>query len=180
MATFGKGLANGFPLSAVAGKAEYMKVMEEIFFSFTFGGDTISLSAAKATLNKLNSEPVLEKINETGTYLINELQDLINANNVSEYFDVAGHPSWSFFIIKENPAYSPWDVKTLFMQEMMANGILSFGSHNISYAHSKADVDHLLKNYAAFFKIFNECISNGSDIKEKLNCDPLIPLFKVR
>ena len=43
LATFGKGLANGYPLSAVAGRAEVMHLMEEIFFSFTFGGKPFRL-----------------------------------------------------------------------------------------------------------------------------------------
>lgn len=37
LATFGKGMANGFPLSAVVGKADIMDMMEDIFFSGTFG-----------------------------------------------------------------------------------------------------------------------------------------------
>lgn len=41
LATFGKGLANGYPVSAVAGRADVMQLMEEIFFSFTFGGETL-------------------------------------------------------------------------------------------------------------------------------------------
>src|SRR5574341_817412 len=45
LATFGKGLANGYPVSALAGKAEIMRLMEEIFYSFTFGGETLSLAA---------------------------------------------------------------------------------------------------------------------------------------
>ena len=55
LATFGKGLANGYPVSAVAGRRDVMKLMEEIFFSFTFGGETLSLAAAKATLTKLKT-----------------------------------------------------------------------------------------------------------------------------
>ncbi len=47
LATFGKGIANGYPLSALVGKSEYMKVVEDIFFSGTFGGETLSLAAAK-------------------------------------------------------------------------------------------------------------------------------------
>src|SRR3569832_543822 len=59
LATFGKGLANGYPVSAVAGRADVMKLMEEIFFSFTFGGETLSLAAALATMRKLEREPVV-------------------------------------------------------------------------------------------------------------------------
>ena len=66
LATFGKGLANGYPLSAVAGRAEVMQLMEEIFFSFTFGGEALSLAAAVATMAKLQREPVVETMRQNG------------------------------------------------------------------------------------------------------------------
>src|SRR5690606_27109050 len=46
LSCFGKGLANGFPLPAVTGRADVMREFEEIFFSFTMGGETLSLAAA--------------------------------------------------------------------------------------------------------------------------------------
>src|SRR5437870_5450218 len=52
LATFGKGMANGMPLAAVVGKGEYMRKFEEAFFSTTFGGETLSLAAAKATIGE--------------------------------------------------------------------------------------------------------------------------------
>ena len=53
LAALGKGLANGFPLSAVVGRVELMRLMEDIFFSFTMGGETLSLAAAIATMDKV-------------------------------------------------------------------------------------------------------------------------------
>ena len=50
ISTFGKGIANGFPLSVISGKREIMMEMEEIFFSRTFGGELLSLAAAKSVL----------------------------------------------------------------------------------------------------------------------------------
>jgi 4-aminobutyrate aminotransferase-like enzyme len=43
--TFGKGMANGYPLSAVVGSNKVMQKVEDIFFSGTFGGETLSLAA---------------------------------------------------------------------------------------------------------------------------------------
>ena len=54
LATFGKGLANGYPLSVVAGRADVMQEFAEIFYSFTMGGETMSLAAARATLASLS------------------------------------------------------------------------------------------------------------------------------
>src|SRR2546422_4445450 len=39
LACFGKGMANGLPISAIVGRADVMKLFEEVFFSFTFGGE---------------------------------------------------------------------------------------------------------------------------------------------
>src|ERR1019366_1927599 len=89
LATFGKGLANGYPVSAVAGKAEIMKLMEEIFFSFTFGGETLSLAASYAVLNKLEREPVIAKLFETGETLILQLNKLISEFNLGHIFSVS-------------------------------------------------------------------------------------------
>src|SRR5262249_3849239 len=49
LACFGKAMANGMPISALVGRASIMKKMEDIFFSTTFGGETLSLAAAIAT-----------------------------------------------------------------------------------------------------------------------------------
>src|SRR5262249_14929780 len=73
LATFGKGIANGFPLSAVAGPERYMRLMEDIFFSFTFGGETLSLAAAKATLSKLKVKPVVKTLAAQGQKIIDIL-----------------------------------------------------------------------------------------------------------
>ena len=69
LACFGKGMANGYPLAVVAGSDEAMRAFDEIFFSMTYSGETVSLAAARATLDVLRSEPVLEQIWETGRRL---------------------------------------------------------------------------------------------------------------
>lgn len=96
LATFGKGLSNGYPLSAIAGKSEIMKLMEEIFFSFTFGGETLALAAAWATLNKLEQEPVIETIEKQGSKVMQGVQTLIDKYELSPSLSISGHPSWSF------------------------------------------------------------------------------------
>ena len=53
LSTFGKGMANGFPLSAVVGRRDIMMEMEQIFFSGTFGGELLSLASAKYTLSSM-------------------------------------------------------------------------------------------------------------------------------
>jgi glutamate-1-semialdehyde 2,1-aminomutase len=179
LATFGKGLANGYPISAIAGKAKYMKVMEDIFFSFTFGGELLSLAASYAVLNKLQTEPIVEHLNKIGTLVIDELNALILKKGLENIFSVSGYPVWSFFIIKETPQYSTSQLKTLLMQEMFENGILMYGTHNISYAHNESHVKALMKSYSKYFDKVKIAIEKGS-LEGILKCKPLEPLFKVR
>ena len=56
LAAFGKALGNGMPISALAGRAELMDELEDVFFSGTHGGETLSLAAARAVLDDLDAE----------------------------------------------------------------------------------------------------------------------------
>ncbi|MBL4898826.1 MAG: aminotransferase class III-fold pyridoxal phosphate-dependent enzyme [Colwellia sp.] len=179
LATFGKGLANGYPLSAVAGKQEIMRLMEDVFFSFTFGGEALSLAASLATLKKIKEESVIDRLYQTGEYLSSKLKSLILDNGLDEGYEVLGLPVWSFFVIKEHPEFSQWELKTLLIQEMFANDIINLGSHNITYAHTREHVDKLMRAYSSFFDKV-KAASEAGDISEVLTCEPLKPLFKVR
>lgn len=179
LATFGKGLANGYPVSAVAGRRDIMMLMEEVFFSFTFGGEMLSLAAAKAVLDKLKREPVLDRMAALGTRLQEQLQQLIQDHQLGHIFAVKGHPTWSFLTIADAPGAGAYEMKTLLMQELHERGILSFGSHNISYAHTEQDIDALLAAYRAILPEIAAAAVAG-EVVAKLRCEPLVPLFKVR
>jgi glutamate-1-semialdehyde 2,1-aminomutase len=179
LATFGKGLANGYPVSAVAGRRDVMKLMEEIFFSFTFGGEALSLAAARATLQKLRNEPVTARLAALGKRLKEGVEKRIESHGLARLLSISGHPSWSFLVIKDVPGATQWATKTLLMQEIFARGILSFGTHNMTYAHSDADVDRLLAVYDEVFPILVAGALEG-EMAKLLRCKQLEPLFKVR
>jgi glutamate-1-semialdehyde 2,1-aminomutase len=179
LATFGKGLANGYPVSAVTGRADVMKMMEEIFFSFTFGGEALSLAAAKATLTKLKNEPVTKTLAERGMLLMKELAALIVRHRLQDIFATSGHPSWSFLTIKDARGATSFQIKTLWMQEMHQRGFLCVGSHNLSWAHSDADIQALIGAYDEVLPMIGRILDEGRLLKV-LRCEPLVPLFKVR
>jgi len=179
LATFGKGLANGYPVSALTGKAEIMRVVEDIFFSFTFGGETLSLSAALATINKLQREPVIQTMTARGEAILTDVQALIDRYDIGHIFSLSGHPTWSFLLIKDIAPYSQWQIKTLFLQEMFARGILTLGTHNLSYSHAETDVHSLLAVYEEVLPLVGALVDN-KELESYLRCQPLEPLFKVR
>ncbi len=179
LASLGKGLANGYPLSAVVGRAEIMNMMEEVYFSFTYGGETLSLAAALASLTKLQTHNVIEEVSKKGQRLKDQVNNLIQTNNLGDVLSVSGHPAWSFLIIKDHEEYDNFTIRTFFMQEMMDNGVLTLGSHLLSYAHSEEDIDVIIQSYQSFLEKLASGIQNKS-LDTMLRCEPLRPLFKVR
>lgn len=179
LATFGKGLANGYPVSAVAGRAELMHEMEEIFFSFTFGGEALSLAASLATMTKLQKEPVLASIRKQGQRLIDGMRARIETHGIAEFASVSGHPSWSFLNLKDTEAYSSYHLKTLYMQEVLSRGVLTYATHNLNYCHFEAEIDRLLAVYDEVFPILKEAVEERK-LEKMLRCEVLVPLYKIR
>ena len=65
------------------------------------------------------------------------------------------------------------------MQEALARGILSYGTHNMSYSHSDKDVAQLLADYDDIFQLLKDGVAHER-LEDYLRCDVLVPLFKLR
>ena len=179
LAVFGKGMANGYPVSAVTGRAEIMKLMEEVFFSFTFGGETLSLAAALATMTKLQQEQVVKTLWEQGGKIKKGVNTLIKKYDLGNVLSITGKDCLSFLIFKDTDVYAQWELKTLFLQEVFARGVLTLGTHNMSYAHSDEEITRLLNVYNEVFELLKEIIEKN--VMDKwLKTEPLVPLFKIR
>ena len=179
LATFGKGMANGYPLSAVVGSNEIMQKVEDIFFSGTFGGETLSLAAANTVIDKYKKDNVPKYLNDLGNYLLKKLNQLIINEGLDDIFRTSGHPAWSFLQVKAQDKYTAFEIKTLFLQEMFKRGILILSSHNLNFSHSEEDIDKLISVYREVLPLIKQSIDDGNLI-EQLNCKPLQPLFQVR
>ena len=179
LATFGKGMANGYPLCAVVGSSKIMQKVEDIFFSGTFGGETLSLAAASVIIDKYKKEQVTEHFFEVGTYLLKQLNELINNNDLANIFWASGHPSWSFLHIKDQQQYNSFEIKTFFLQEMFKRGILTLGLHNLSFSHTYKDIDKLIAAYTEVLPMIKQHIDNQT-LLENIQGEILESLFKVR
>ena len=72
-------------MSAVVGRADVMQLMEEVFFSFTFSGETLSLVAALATMQKLEREPVTDTLYTQGRKVMDGLKVCIAAAGAEDF-----------------------------------------------------------------------------------------------
>lgn len=179
LSTFGKGMANGFPISAVTGRREIMMEMEEIFFSGTFGGELLSLAAARHVLERFQNEDIAQQLSSHGAQLATGTLELIQNLGLSDFLSLSGHPTWTFFNWKPSNSYSMDEIKTYFMQLVFERGLLVLGTHNTTLAHTPRIQSRVLDIYSEVFREVKASVSEGT-LRDKLKVSPLEPLFKVR
>ena len=71
------------------------------------------------------------------------------------------------------------EIKTFLLQESFKRGILTLGFHNISFSHSKKEVDSLIKMYSEVLPMIKRHVYN-QNLLENIHGKILEPLFKVR
>lgn len=179
LATFGKAMANGMPISALVGKRRYMKKIDDIFYSFTMGGETLSIAAAIATINEIKKKKVLKRIWQLGEYLQTETNKIIKHNGLDEFIQLKGKPCWQLFMVNSYKGYTDLEIKSYLQQELLQAGFLWYGSHNMSYSHTKKDIDKLLGTYQNIFPKLKLLIENKK-LRQALRGKPITNIFKVR
>ena len=163
LTTLGKAMANGWPVSALGGKAELMDLFSTTpgrpaFFAGTFNGHPATAAAALATVDKLQREPVHEHVFRLGERARTGLQALYDRLGVPAVVSGFGSVFVSYFL--EGPVVSYDDLLRndveLFVgyrRELMKEGIfelpLNLKRSHFSYAHTDEDVDRLLEGTEA-------------------------------
>jgi len=177
LACFGKAIANGLPLSALMGKREIMTKLEEVFFSFTFGGETLSLAAALATLRKLEIKKVPEHLWQQGGRLQDGFRVLARRFKLEEHLECEGLPPRTVVNFRGRDSQESLAMKSVFQQECMKRGVLFPGSQMLSLRHGQSEVDFILRVYAASMEILADTLKKGnwSDV---LEAEPIQPVFR--
>ena len=177
LSTFGKAMGNGFPISAIVGKKKIMKDFDKIFYSGTFGGETLSLAACLFVIKYLKKNKTIKKNIAKGKYLINSFNKISKFYKLDNFLSLQGHPSWPFLVIKNVPQSKQIKIKTFIMQEFALNKILFFGAFIINASHTKKDMRKVLNVSNITLKKLS---ANLGSIEKILIAEPTKPLFKVR
>lgn len=180
LACFSKAVANGMPISMLTGKAEIMRLLDQdVFFFTTFGGEALSLAAAKATITELRKHDVPNAIAKQGKKL-REGYAAIARELSMDYTNCVGFDCRSLVTFAANGAaagQNPLEMKSLVQQEMIKRGVLWGGFHNMSFSHSDADVEHTLAAYKQVLPILKDAV-DGKSVKAKLRGEPVGPVFR--
>jgi glutamate-1-semialdehyde aminotransferase len=178
LAAFGKALGNGMPISALAGRAEVMEVLEDVFFSGTHGGETLSLAAARATLDVLVDEPVHEHLWRLGRRLADGVRAEAQRAGIADWISVGGAAPWTLVLVREPHADATGlPAKSLLQQEMLRRGVLYNGSNFISYAWTDADVDEVVAAYGGSFDVLAAALPD--DVGARLEGEPVGTVFRA-
>ena len=179
LTTLGKGIANGYPLSAIVGCREIMKEIENIFFSGTFGGELLSLAAAKTVIQMHLNFDITGRINSVGSKIALELQKTINSCKMNEFLHISGHPTWKFLNWGGNEKFNTQMIKTYFMQEMFKRGILVLSTHNNSLSLTEKISEQVINVYGEVISDLSKSITDNS-LLSKLHVNPIQPLLTLR
>jgi glutamate-1-semialdehyde 2,1-aminomutase len=179
LCTFGKGIANGYPLSVVAGKREIMRGMESIFFSGTFGGELLSLTAAREVLLMHQLDLVAPKLINIGERINDGLNQIIVELDLGTILRTSGHPSWTFLNWSADNENSVDELKTFFLQEMFKEGVLVLNTHNVTTSMGPQQIAFLLEKYETVLRRLKTALNSGG-VRKSLEVEPLVPLFRVR
>jgi glutamate-1-semialdehyde 2,1-aminomutase len=107
--TFAKAVANGYPISVIAGREVIMrKFGAGVAHGGTYTAHSVALAAAEKTLEILDETPALETIANYGRRMQAGMHEILNARGIVHSF--AGHPSMGglFFSEKAPANYRDW------------------------------------------------------------------------
>jgi len=169
MATWGKGIANGFSFCALTGTKEVMELggirnegSKKVFLvSTTHGGETHAIGAALATMDVFENEPVIAHNHAIGDRFITGVKQILALRGLEDYFQLTGF-NWSVGLLVKGPDKLPnFDYRTLFMQEMIARGILYQGILSPCYSHTPEDIDYMLAAFDESCEVFARALEQG-------------------
>ncbi|MBW3099186.1 4-aminobutyrate--2-oxoglutarate transaminase [Pseudohoeflea coraliihabitans] len=123
LVTMAKGLAGGFPLAAVTGKAELMDAANPGGLGGTYGGNPIGIAAAHAVLDVIVVEELCERANRLGARLKQRLDSL--RADVPEISDIRGPGFMNAVEFKEAGSATPNPGFTNAVREIaLENGLI--------------------------------------------------------
>ncbi|HEY2548892.1 MAG TPA: glutamate-1-semialdehyde 2,1-aminomutase [Candidatus Acidoferrum sp.] len=182
LSTFGKAMANGFSVAALAGRRELMELgglhhdKERVFLlSTTHGSETHGLAAAIETMRVYRSEGVIEHLYRQGERLRKEINGVSKSLGLDEHFKVLGKaPNLVYATLDESKKNSQ-SFRALFLQETLQQGLL-MPSLVVSFSHSDEDIDRTIDGIGKALRVYRNALEQR--VEKYLVGRPLKPVFR--
>jgi len=142
LTVLGKGMANGYAISVVTGKAEVMTAAaQKLFISSTFFPNSDGYIASLKTIEILERDNVLEKIWEKGGRFLKKVQGIIDKYDVGA--ELSGVAPMFFITFKKDEANTQRGKRDDFYTQLIRRGVFFTPHHHgyICYRHTEQDLD---------------------------------------
>jgi len=156
LSTFGKAMANGYPISAVVGKAEFMNVCEKkVFISSTFFPNSLEMAAALKCIEILQRDKIIDQVWDKGTWFLKELNRVVATSKVP--VSVSGIPPMPFLSFEKVDSLHK-ERREMFYTETIRRGLFIQPYHHwyISARHTQADLDKAIQAITEALELVNE------------------------
>jgi glutamate-1-semialdehyde 2,1-aminomutase len=174
LCTFAKAVANGYPISVLAGREEIMrKIGRGVAHGGTYTAHSVSLAAADKTLEILEHTDALERVAQYGTRLRNGMHAVLSARGIPHSF--VGHPSMSGLYFAHDPprTYRDWKSSDYAFYDATARvlhdqGVLCEPDSREPWFVSAAHDDSCLKDTMAGFEVAIDTTLRSVGISRKV------------
>jgi glutamate-1-semialdehyde 2,1-aminomutase len=168
LSCFGKALGNGFSISALAGKREFMELggieqtgQPRVFLlSTTHGAETHAMAAAIATMHVYRHEPVIMHLVRQGNRLRKAIDQIVALHGVGQHFGLQGHPACLSYFTLDGEGTPSQSFRSLFLQETIRRGVLA-PSLVVSYTHQDEDIAKTLDAIDGALKLYRRALEDG-------------------
>jgi glutamate-1-semialdehyde 2,1-aminomutase len=169
LSVFGKGMANGFSLSALCGRREFMRLGgrqredERVFLlSTTHGAEIPALAASIATMHVYATEPVVARLHAAGERLAAGVCAAARARGLERHLRLIGRPCNLLYTVLDHEGHASQALRTLFLQETIRRGVLA-PSFVLSYSHTDDDVDRTVDAVDGALGVLGRALEQGVD-----------------
>lgn len=143
LAVFGKAVANGYPLSFVAGKAEIMDALvSKAFLSSTFFPNSLEQIAALKTIEIMQRDNILGKLKEKGQRFADKIEKIVQNSGFDTAF--SGGPWMPFITFNRDEKQLYKKLRPAFYTELIRRKVFLQPFHHgyVCYRHTDADLDY--------------------------------------
>ena len=170
---YGKGLGNGFPITAIVGKKKVMNNAKRSFISSSNWSERIGFAAALETIKIIEKKKVWIHIDKIGTQIKNGWIKIFKKYDLD--IDVSNF--LPLVTMKLNYGKKNNLILTYFIQEMLKKKYLVSSSIYISFSHTKKSVEkYLIETEKVFKKISN--LLKEKKIKKQISINIRSDAFK--
>jgi len=184
LCTFGKGIANGLPLSALAGRRDVMRLgghvddADRVFLlSLTAGGQPWALAAMLAVIDTFEQEGIAGQLHSIGADLRAGVQDAVAAAGLGDYFQLRGRDCNLVYVARDADGQPSQEFRTLVLQEFLEYGILA-PSFVVNAAHDPKAISQVVDAVTELMPVYRRALDDG--VATVLRGRPVRPAIRRR